>query len=63
MIETGRRLGHAGGVGVELILGDACEPWVLEEAHLAEAEVVELVEAEAGGVDRGHRAAARPSGG
>ena len=25
---------------VELILGDACEPWVLEQARLSEAEVV-----------------------
>jgi trk system potassium uptake protein TrkA len=26
--------------GVELLLGDACEPWVLEQARLSEAEVV-----------------------
>ena len=26
--------------GVEMLLGDACEPWVLEQARLAEADVV-----------------------
>jgi trk system potassium uptake protein TrkA len=26
--------------GVELLLGDACEPWVLEQARLAETDVV-----------------------
>jgi len=26
--------------GVELLLGDACEPWVLEDARLSEADVV-----------------------
>jgi trk system potassium uptake protein len=26
--------------GVELLLGDACEPWVLEQARLSEADVV-----------------------
>ena len=26
--------------GVELILGDACEPWVLDDARLSEADVV-----------------------
>ncbi len=26
--------------GVKVVLGDACEPWVLDEAELATAEVV-----------------------
>ena len=37
---TWRTSSAAGHQGVTVVFGDACEPWVLEEADMAHAEVV-----------------------